>query len=77
MKKGNLAVSLIIIAAILLIVLIIIIAMFGSNMREWGSDIKNCNIRGGRCTSAACDPSTQTEIENTNCDDYCCVDILD
>ena len=78
MKKADIAINLIIIAAICLIVLIIVIAIFGGNIRKWGSGVQDCRVRGGICGDP-CDQDSETEVFNTDCKEpkHCCIKILE
>lgn len=78
MKQAEIAINIIIIAAICLVVLIIVIAIFGSNIKKWGSGIADCRVRGGSCVSRDCVDADETEVINTDCKEpsHCCVRIL-
>ena len=76
-KSQGLSLTTLIIAAIALLVLIVLIAIFSGNIRNWGSDYKACNSRGGKCESRDC---IEGEVEvSATCPEgkHCCVGFLE
>jgi len=79
MKKAQgMSLTTLIIAAICLIVLVVMIIIFTGNINKWGTDVKSCVARGGKCLPNTCAIGTQTEIPNVcPSGQFCCVNILD